>query len=169
MKVGNTCRFSGAAGFQRAGDWCKPHGVPESQCLECHQWSLHEDWYGDDLDLWLVDLVDVRPRRLTSGGGVTRKLDGGAVAWSLDLLPPWEVATLAQAAVFRGGFDTEAAREVIELAERETGKKVVLAVVWMALLACGDSASPVIEPPLSSVPPGSAMIFWVSLCKASTC
>ena len=22
--------------FQRAGDWCKPHGVPESQCLECH-------------------------------------------------------------------------------------------------------------------------------------
>ncbi len=43
-----------------------------------------EHWYGDDLDLWLVDLVDVRPRRLTSGGGVTRKLDGGAVAWSLD-------------------------------------------------------------------------------------
>jgi thiol-disulfide isomerase/thioredoxin len=24
------------AQFQRAGDWCKPHGVPESQCLECH-------------------------------------------------------------------------------------------------------------------------------------
>jgi thiol-disulfide isomerase/thioredoxin len=22
--------------FQRAGDWCKPHGVPESQCLQCH-------------------------------------------------------------------------------------------------------------------------------------
>ena len=22
--------------FKRAGDWCSPHGVPESQCLECH-------------------------------------------------------------------------------------------------------------------------------------
>lgn len=22
--------------FKRAGDWCKPHDVPESQCLECH-------------------------------------------------------------------------------------------------------------------------------------
>jgi len=24
------------AQFQRANDWCKPHGVPESQCLICH-------------------------------------------------------------------------------------------------------------------------------------
>jgi thiol-disulfide isomerase/thioredoxin len=24
------------AQFQRANDWCKPHGVPESQCLQCH-------------------------------------------------------------------------------------------------------------------------------------
>lgn len=24
------------AQFKRVGDWCKPHGVPESQCLECH-------------------------------------------------------------------------------------------------------------------------------------
>lgn len=24
------------ARFQRAGDWCAEHGVPESQCLECH-------------------------------------------------------------------------------------------------------------------------------------
>lgn len=22
--------------FKRAGDWCAPHSVPESQCLECH-------------------------------------------------------------------------------------------------------------------------------------
>jgi thiol-disulfide isomerase/thioredoxin len=22
--------------FQRANDWCKPHDVPESQCLQCH-------------------------------------------------------------------------------------------------------------------------------------
>ncbi|HYI14402.1 MAG TPA: prolyl oligopeptidase family serine peptidase [Thermomicrobiales bacterium] len=43
-----------------------------------------EHWYGDDLDLWLVALDDVRPRRVTSGGGVTRKLDGSAVAWSPD-------------------------------------------------------------------------------------
>jgi hypothetical protein len=20
----------------------------DTQCLECHKWSLHEDWYGDD-------------------------------------------------------------------------------------------------------------------------
>ena len=24
------------ANFKRLGDWCGPHGVPESQCLECH-------------------------------------------------------------------------------------------------------------------------------------
>ena len=24
------------AKFKRAGDWCAPHGVPESQCLICH-------------------------------------------------------------------------------------------------------------------------------------
>jgi thiol-disulfide isomerase/thioredoxin len=24
------------AQFKRAGDWCEPHGIPESQCLECH-------------------------------------------------------------------------------------------------------------------------------------
>ncbi len=24
------------AQFQRAHDWCQPHGVPESQCLQCH-------------------------------------------------------------------------------------------------------------------------------------
>lgn len=39
----------------------------------------------------------------------------GAVAWSLDLLPPWEQAALAQAAVFRGGFDVLAASSVIDL------------------------------------------------------
>jgi predicted ATPase len=39
----------------------------------------------------------------------------GAVAWSLDLLPAWEQAALAQAAIFRGGFDSDAAVEVIDL------------------------------------------------------
>ena len=24
------------AQFKRAGDWCAPHGVPESQCMKCH-------------------------------------------------------------------------------------------------------------------------------------
>jgi dipeptidyl aminopeptidase/acylaminoacyl peptidase len=43
-----------------------------------------EHWYGDDLDLWIVALDDVRPRRVTTNGGVTRKLDGGAVGWSPD-------------------------------------------------------------------------------------
>ncbi len=23
-------------GFKRQGDWCEPHDIPESQCLECH-------------------------------------------------------------------------------------------------------------------------------------
>lgn len=40
----------------------------------------------------------------------------GAVAWSLDLLSPWERSALAQTTVFRGGFDIAAASEVLDLA-----------------------------------------------------
>lgn len=43
-----------------------------------------EHWYGDDTDLWLAFVDDVRPRQLTRHGGVTRKIDGGGVAWSRD-------------------------------------------------------------------------------------
>jgi predicted ATPase len=66
------------------------------------------------------ELVERLPRKVsalvgTSGSASQRSALAGAVAWSLDLLPPWEIATLAQAAVFRGGFDADAAREVIDL------------------------------------------------------
>ena len=30
------CEPSRAAGFKAVGDWCAPHGVPESQCHPCH-------------------------------------------------------------------------------------------------------------------------------------
>lgn len=39
----------------------------------------------------------------------------GIVAWSLDLLQPWERATLAQCVIFHGGFISAAAREVVDL------------------------------------------------------
>jgi thiol-disulfide isomerase/thioredoxin len=42
--------------FQRAGDWCKLHGVPESQCLQCHPDLTFEPLpkLGDDADIvWL--------------------------------------------------------------------------------------------------------------------
>ncbi len=39
----------------------------------------------------------------------------GVVAWSLDLLQPWERATLAQTVIFHGGFTHAAAREVVDL------------------------------------------------------
>ena len=61
-----------------------PIWSPEGNQLAVVANTAVEQWYGDDLDLWLVDLDNVRPRRLTTGGGVTRKLDGGAVAWSSD-------------------------------------------------------------------------------------
>jgi Tol biopolymer transport system component len=61
-----------------------PIWSPDGKRLAIVANSEVEHWYGDDLDLWLVDLDDVRPRRVTTGGGVTRKLDGGAVSWSPD-------------------------------------------------------------------------------------
>ena len=70
------------------------------------------------------ELLERLPRRvglLVSGSGAPvgtkaapRPL-AGTVAWSLDLLPPWEQSALAQAAVFRGGFDADAAEAVIDL------------------------------------------------------
>lgn len=39
----------------------------------------------------------------------------GAIAWSWDLLAPWERGALAQCAVFQGGFSLEAAEAVIDL------------------------------------------------------
>lgn len=71
------------------------------------------------------ELLERLPRKVgllvgAKGSGASasssqRSTVAGAVAWSLDLLPPWEQAALAQAAVFRGGFDVEAAAAVIDL------------------------------------------------------
>lgn len=41
----------------------------------------------------------------------------GVVAWSLDLLQPWERAVLAQCVIFHGGFTLEAARAVCDLSQ----------------------------------------------------
>ncbi len=41
----------------------------------------------------------------------------GAIDWSWSLLNGWEQAALAQLSLFRGGFDLEAARAVLDLAE----------------------------------------------------
>jgi len=39
----------------------------------------------------------------------------GAIAWSWDLLEPWEQSALAQASIFEGGFTLDAAEDVINL------------------------------------------------------
>jgi len=43
-----------------------------------------ENWYGDDADLWLIGLDDLRPERITRAGGLTHRRDGGTLAWSAD-------------------------------------------------------------------------------------
>lgn len=43
----------------------------------------------------------------------------GAIAWSYDLLEPWERAAFCQACVFRGGFTLESAEAVIDLWEHD--------------------------------------------------
>ncbi len=43
----------------------------------------------------------------------------GAIAWSYDLLEPWERSAFCQACVFRGGFTLESAEAVLDLFEFE--------------------------------------------------
>lgn len=52
----------------------------------------------------------------------------GAVAWSLDLLAAWEQSALAQAAIFRGGFDLAAAEAVMDLSQFADAPSVQSAV-----------------------------------------
>lgn len=72
------------------------------------------------------ELLERLPRKVSllvspSGSGVTtsnaraQATLAGAVAWSLDLLPAWEQGALAQATVFRGGFDVDAASDVVDI------------------------------------------------------
>lgn len=91
-------------------------------------------------------LIGASPSTTGSGGGVNtnsraRATLAGAVAWSLDLLPPWEQSALAQATVFRGGFDAAAASEILDLSafpEAPTVATAVEALLEKALLRVHD-------------------------------
>jgi dipeptidyl aminopeptidase/acylaminoacyl peptidase len=61
-----------------------PFWSPDGRQLAVVANTEVEHWYGDDADLWLIALNDVRPRRLTKDGGVTRRIDGAGLAWSPD-------------------------------------------------------------------------------------
>jgi predicted ATPase len=64
-----------------------------------------------------AELVERLPRHAPGTSGTRRSALAGVVAWSLDLLQPWERAALAQGVIFHGGFTLDAAREVIDLHE----------------------------------------------------
>jgi predicted ATPase len=65
-----------------------------------------------------AELLERLPRRV---GALAPQRSAGAlagvVAWSLDLLQPWERATLVQCVIFHGGFTLDAARAVVDLSE----------------------------------------------------
>jgi predicted ATPase/tetratricopeptide (TPR) repeat protein len=66
------------------------------------------------------ELLERLPRNLGVLSGPARSqlsALAGVVAWSLDLLQPWERATLAQCVIFHGGFTLAAARDVVDLSE----------------------------------------------------
>jgi predicted ATPase/tetratricopeptide (TPR) repeat protein len=92
------------------------------------------------------ELLERLPRHAPGASSGRRSALAGVVAWSFDLLQPWERATLAQAVIFHGGFTLEAAREVIDLSEIEGAPSVAVAVeslVEKALLKAmvgGDDA-----------------------------
>ncbi len=65
----------------------------------------------------------------------------GAIAWSWELLKPWEQAALAQCSVFRGGFDVEAAEAIVELEsfdEAPWAVDVVTVLLDHSLLRVGE-------------------------------
>ena len=51
------------------------------------------------------------------GAGARQATLEGAIAWSWDLLEPWERCALAQCSVFRGGFTLEEAERLLDLAQ----------------------------------------------------
>lgn len=73
----------------------------------------------------LERLPRAAPGPATSG---RRSALAGVVAWSFDLLQPWERATLAQAVIFHGGFTAAAAADVIDLSEVEGAPTVAVAI-----------------------------------------
>lgn len=92
------------------------------------------------------ELVERLPRKVALLEKERRSALAGAVAWSVDLLAPWEQAALAQCAVFSGGFDVEAAGHVLDLSQLADAPGVPAALESLlekALLR-------VIEPPRGS-------------------
>jgi predicted ATPase/tetratricopeptide (TPR) repeat protein len=75
-----------------------------------------------------AELLERLPRHTPGTSSGRRSALAGVVAWSFDLLQPWERATLAQAVIFHGGFTLDAAREVIDLSEIESAPSVAVAV-----------------------------------------
>ncbi len=75
-----------------------------------------------------AELLERLPRHAPGASSGRRSALAGVVAWSLDLLQPWERATLAQAVIFHGGFTLDAAREVIDLSEVPEAPKVEAAI-----------------------------------------
>jgi len=55
-------------------------------------------------------------RRGKRGASARQATLEGAIAWSWDLLEPWEQSALAQCALFRGGFTLEEAERLLDLA-----------------------------------------------------
>lgn len=94
-----------------------------------------------------AELLERLPRHLGAAQPAGRRsVLAGVVAWSLDLLQPWERATLAQCVIFHGGFTLAAARAVVDLSEIDGTPAVDVAVeslVEKALLKAmtGDDAS----------------------------
>ena len=101
-----------------------------------------------------AELLERLPRHLANAQPAgTRSALAGVVAWSLDLLQPWERATLAQGVIFHGGFTLHAARAVIDLSEIDGAPTVDAAVeslVEKALLKAmphdDDSAQRFVHP-----------------------
>jgi predicted ATPase len=62
----------------------------------------------------LTRRFDVLTRAARDQSGRQRTLRG-AIAWSWELLAPWERSALAQCSVFRGGFSLDAAQAVVSL------------------------------------------------------
>lgn len=92
------------------------------------------------------ELVERLPRKVTLLEKERRSALAGAVAWSVDLLAPWERAALAQCAVFQGGFDLEAAVHVLDLSDQADAPGVPAALESLLEKALVR----VVEPPRGS-------------------
>lgn len=75
-----------------------------------------------------AELVERLPRRPDRRHVGRREALAGALSWSWDLLSSWEKMALAQATVFRGGFDIEAAQAILDLSDDPTSPDIVTAL-----------------------------------------